>query len=164
MEPPALTRNTEDQSNGGKAVRQNRCGWADGSTQQHTMATTASWQHNTGLPLISSSLRNRRRRPAEIDAPPPPPVPDLIVTGTVTPDCTGNYYQIADHYGAPAYEREDQAWHIWATDVGVWVHFISIVIGDAAPYSWFRQDTDPAAAGNFFWYVGTTGTATAAPP
>ncbi len=69
-------------------------------------------KHVGGMPVISSSLRNRRWRGIELP-PEPPPAFDLIVTGTLTPDATGNYIQITDYNGYPAFARENGNYFIW---------------------------------------------------
>jgi len=63
-------------------------------------------------PLHSRWTRRRRQLPEAPPAPPPPP-PDYIVTGTLTPDATGDYFQDGTYEGQPCYRRTDSAFWIW---------------------------------------------------
>jgi len=64
---------------------------------------------------ISSSFRNRRRRAEDpyTDPTPTPPTCDVIVSGAITPNATGEYYESAPYAGRPTYTRADGAYAIW---------------------------------------------------
>ena len=106
------------------------------------MPTRSSWKHATGLPLTSSSLRNRRARPIPSTGP-PPPAHDLIVTGTLTPDATGVYEEAGIFNGQPYYQRTDSAYFIWV-----------LTFGDPLNYQWLITDT-LGVGGMFYWQKWT---------
>jgi hypothetical protein len=48
-----------------------------------------------------------------IPAPPaPPPIADYHVTGTLTPDATGNYFLVGTHHEKPYYKHENKSFWI----------------------------------------------------
>jgi len=131
------------------------------------MTTTASWKHCTGIPLISSSLRNRRRRPVPTEAPPPPAF-DLVVTGTLTPDATGNYNEAGTYLGQPYYKRTDDAFYIWFRTVGpdpFYAWTISPGVGTERPIYWRKTGMSPNdPPGNYQPQFSAVGVATVAIP
>jgi hypothetical protein len=123
--------------------------------------------HFERKPVLSSSYRNRLARPLEEEEPPPPP-PDYIVTGTLTPDSTGDYFEAGIHNGKPYYEREDSTWFLWyryisMVEVHLW--YISLTLGDPAGTLWMKQtDTFEPPPGSYSPENEATGTATVAEP
>lgn len=121
-------------------------------------------------PMLSSSYRNRlaRQMPEEEEAPPPPPEPDLIVTGTLNPDSTGDYFQAGTHNGQPYYARDDDAWFIWYLYLAMFDKHrwhISDELGDTSRPYW-RRDLDALGPppGSYGAQNGATGLATVAEP
>ncbi len=128
------------------------------------MTTTASWKHNTGLPLISSSLRNRRLRPQPVEEP-SGPTPDKIITGTITPNATGQYFQIADYLGWPCYQSADTLWFISRFELfGPWTYCLTMAPGDYLPATWFRPGYANSPDGDYQPLIGVTGVATVSNP
>ena len=112
-------------------------------------------------PVLSSSYRNRLNRPVEEEAPPPPPEPDYIVTGTLNPDATGNYFEDGTHDGKPTYRRTDSAFWIWYHQPAVsWI--ITTTVGPVDPDGWFHNIS---IEGTYTPFGAATGiaTVTAAP-
>lgn len=121
-------------------------------------------------PILSSSYRNRLRRPVEAEAPPPPPppTPDLIVTGAITPDATGNYFEGGILYGKPWYARDDDAFFIWYRVVAGVIHYwqITTILNSLLPPSWYKSSypTYQPPTGPYIPNAPATGTATVALP
>ncbi len=118
--------------------------------------------------MISSSYRNRLAREAAAAPVPPAPEPDFIVTGTITPDATGNYFDAGVMNGQPYYSRDDLAYHIWYHfQMPPGLHFweIDTVLGGTGPARWYKA-TGPfeSAAGPYLPAGTATGTATVATP
>lgn len=110
--------------------------------------------HRTA-PLESRWTRNRRLLQGPGGSAAPPPV-DYEVTGTLTPDSTGDYYEDGTHNEQPKYKREDGAYFIWyESAMPSWL--ISDTPGDST-VSWLR--IDPAILGEYGFNLGTEGTAT----
>ena len=83
---------------------------------------------------------------------------DYRVTGTLSPDATGDYTQNGTHNGEPAYERDgDGAYWIWSDGGGNW--YISAGKG-ALPSCWYRTGD---IAGEYAPVI-YTGTATVVSP
>lgn len=114
--------------------------------------------------MISSNYRNRLARQTPTPAPAPPPDPDFIVSGTLTPDATGNYFAAGIYEGETYYEREDSAFVLWFqyVDPGpFWIWNISQVLGVELPLWWTKIDFAPALPPGDYVPEGTaTGTAT----
>lgn len=62
----------------------------------------------TGEMVISSSLRNRRRRRG-----PPPPPAARKVTGTLSPDATGDYSFAGNYNNKSYFKHFTKSWYIW---------------------------------------------------
>lgn len=62
----------------------------------------------------------------------PAPVPDFVVTGTLTPDATGNYFDSgATNDGVPVYEDESGTYALWRLTGSAW--FITPVAEVGSP-------------------------------
>lgn len=61
-----------------------------------------------GAMVISSSLRNRRRR-----EPPEPPGTSFIVSGEISPDATGDYVYVSQYNSRAYYKHRTLNWYIW---------------------------------------------------
>jgi hypothetical protein len=123
------------------------------------MTTTASWIHCTGIPLTSSSVRNRRRRPQPTDAPPPPTVPDLIITGDGVPDPNGTYTYQDSTSGYPWWLDLVSTNFITAADAGGGniMHWLMDTHTPGFPHIWMFIDTNPIPIGTFNPYFNATG-------
>lgn len=88
-------------------------------------------------------------------------VPDLVVSGTISPDATGNYFQGADYEGNPTYVRADMAYTVWYGN-GSDRWRLTPAAGDNSLY--WRQATTGLEAlfGNYAVNSNTTGTAVVA--
>ena len=99
-----------------------------------------------------------RRRGLQTSTPPPTPPPayDLLVTGTLSPDVTGNYLEDGTCAGKPQYRREDsQCWIWWYATYSRWI--LSRAPGYLGPH-WYKS-ADPVT-GTYTPFYGATGTAT----
>ncbi len=120
-----------------------------------------------GPTVCSSSLRNRRAREGP-PAPPPPIVHDLIVTGTLGPDATGDYDEAGIFNGQPYYERTDAAYFIWWWPIpsppsSFW--FLTNVLGNPSGTAWAKHGPMiQPVTGLYIPYANTTGDATVAIP
>jgi len=93
--------------------------------------------HHHGLTAVESRWTTRRRFLATLPAPgEPPPAADYIVTGTLTPDATGNYLEDGTYNGRPAYRRADSQFWIWWSPATLW-WFLSPAKGDDST-CWIR--------------------------
>lgn len=94
-------------------------------------------------PLESRWTRNRRLLEGPGGEPPGPPY-DYELTGALTPDATGDYYEDGVHLGFPKYRREDSAYWIWRfPPANVWI--ISI-FPESPGGSWRRYQPDVLGA------------------
>lgn len=91
-------------------------------------------------PVFSGRTRRWRAPPA---APPPPC--DYVVTGDITPDATGDYFQDGTYEGQPCYRRSDSAFWIWFWSYRAW-WYISTTPGTTIP-RWGRMF--PTIAGDY---------------
>ncbi len=118
-------------------------------------------------PIYSKSLINRQARIAP-PAPPPPPAFDLLVSGTLTPDATGNYNEAGIYNGQPYYARTDSAFTIWWYEnpmYGIYIWTISEILGDTFLLRWNMNSTPGnPPTGIYSPSRGATGTATVALP
>ena len=105
-------------------------------------------------PMLSRWTRNRRRLEMPETPPPPPPEPDYVVTGEITPDATGDYYEDGTHDGEPKYRREDSAFWIYYTDA-LGCRVIYATVHDDPPHGFFRYDGFPGDYDGVGDYVGT---------
>jgi len=81
---------------------------------------------------------------------------DYLVSGDLTPDSTGGYWEAGINDGKPYYSRNGD-WHIWWTTAGNrWL--ISQTVGVPGGPSWERLQ--PTIAGTYAPTGGATGTAT----
>lgn len=85
--------------------------------------------------------------------------PSLVtVTGTLTPDATGQYYKSGTYEDVATYTHVNGLYHIWLTDGVFWT--INSEIGNAATA--FRWHTEYDQFGLAYPYGTATGTATVA--
>jgi len=88
---------------------------------------------------------------------PPPPTPDYIVTGELTPDATGNYFEAGVYGGKPYYRRADGTYFIWwSPDEEDWS--ITRELGDVGVDGFWFSTTIPSE--NFAPAWPATGIAT----
>lgn len=68
---------------------------------------------------------------------------DYHVSGVLTPDATGNFFEAGTHDGEPYYRRDDNAWFLWWSDFDhEWV--ISNLLGVYGVDYWNRFDVEIA--------------------
>ncbi len=117
-----------------------------------------------GPAVYSSSLRNRHDR--EAPPAPPPAEPDFIITGTVTPDCTGEYFYAGDYGGIPSYERQDHAYFLWGTFRPPPMNFLLIISTTLTPPTdpWWAKAGSANFNGDYQPQLGATGIATVSLP
>lgn len=119
---------------------------------------------------ISGSYRNRLRREAVAPAPepPPPPPPDYIVTGTLTPDVTGDYNEAGVYNDAAYYSNATENWFIWDYRPaggleGLWV--ITQTVASLTGPFWSIQVRNPGdPTGTYTAHAPANGTAYVAAP
>ncbi len=70
----------------------------------------------------------------------PAPTPYFVLTGAITPDVTGSYFEAGVYDGKPYYKLKDQNWFIW-----YWSG------GEPAQYFWYIT-TEVGAAPGAYWY------------
>ncbi|MCJ7729498.1 MAG: hypothetical protein MUO27_06445, partial [Sedimentisphaerales bacterium] len=69
-----------------------------------------------------------------------------IVTGTLEPDATGNYFYAGERNNKPYYRREDGQFFLWCT--GAW-GYIAKILGDNDSGGWYQANgTYPV--GNYY--------------
>jgi hypothetical protein len=81
--------------------------------------------------------------------------PALRITGTITPDVTGDYYLNGLHLGSPCYRKLDNSAFVFSFDLG-----FSWVIADSMTdmtFSWQRVDSN--VAGDYDPLAGASGIA-----
>ncbi len=85
---------------------------------------------------------------------------NVTVTGTLSPDVTGSYTQIADYNGYPAWKHESLNWWIYRySDAGGgWWCISSFDPPSPSPNRWRRNDA--SAYGDYLPLASVTGTAT----
>ncbi|MFA5163817.1 MAG: hypothetical protein WC441_04870 [Patescibacteria group bacterium] len=84
-------------------------------------------------------------------------LPDYVVTGSLTPDATGNYYYTGIVNGKPYYRRGIDSWFIWRSEVNnTW--WITTTLASISGYRWTRVNTE--IVGSYVAEGGATGTAT----
>lgn len=98
------------------------------------------------MPFRSRHTRSRRRWQHALDNPggtaPPPPAADYIVSGALTPNATGDYFQDGMVNDKPAYRRADsQYWIWWFLEHESWLLSLSPYELD---FYWERNEPDPA--------------------
>ena len=82
--------------------------------------------------------------------------PTVQVTGTLTPDATGQYYNSGTYEDMPAYTHINGIYHIWLADGLLWT--INSEIGNAeTAFLWQTEDDQFGLAAP---YGTATGTAT----
>lgn len=99
-----------------------------------------------GQKTISSSYQ----QPA---APLPPP-PDLIVTGAITPNATGNYFLRGQYDGLNYYSNADNSFYIWCWFGSNWI--FNTTLGTLTTNRWAKPFGPPT--GNYSkvgTYIGT---------
>lgn len=109
-------------------------------------------------PLVSRWTRNRDRMMGPGGE--APPTADYVVTGTLTPDATGNYFETGTYDGQPYYKHEDLDYWIWWYDPSMWI--ISDVLGGESGFYWYK--TAQPITGYYTAGGTATGTATIATP
>jgi hypothetical protein len=62
------------------------------------------------------------------------------VTGSITPNATGNYFYGGTYSGYNYYRREDGAWYIWYNIYGGPNWALSHTLGSQGPYYWYSED------------------------
>ncbi len=115
-------------------------------------------------PIYSKSFINRQAR-----KPPPAPTPaapDFIITGTVTPDCTGDYFYAGDYGGMPSYKRQDSAYSLWGTFRPPPIFFLLLISTTLTPPTdpWWAKGLSPNFLGNYGPQLGAIGIATVSLP
>jgi hypothetical protein len=146
--------------------------WASMSTENK-----AAWQALDGrtanaarLYYLAANTKRARRgeaiaqvvevgSPADVVAPTAAPSPayapltdpdSVTVTGTPSPDCTGNYHYADMHHGKKRYLRDDGCWKIWwSIASNGWV--IQHEACASGSGFWFRADE---LYGDYFAYIG----------
>jgi hypothetical protein len=78
------------------------------------------------------------------------PDPDLVVTGLLDPDATGNYYAYGEYGGQTSYANEAETFFIWHDEIGLWWE-ITEAIGVPGTAGWRR--VVPSVAGDY-WPTG----------
>lgn len=83
---------------------------------------------------------------------------DYNVSGAITPDATGDYFETGTFEGQPYYKHETAEWYIWWwSEYETWA--ISAVLGEKVLLdAWYR--IDPAIAGAYDPAGSHEGTAT----
>ena len=90
-----------------------------------------------------------------------PPSPDLIVSGTQSPDVTGNYLYDGDYASQPSYKHETLALYIWwDNDPNWWM--ITNAKGGAG--GWSFKKSDHPVTGTYAALPIATGTAIVTAP
>ena len=85
-------------------------------------------------------------------------VATYVVTGTLSPDATGNYLYAGTYRGEPYYRREDGAYYIWwYSTSSYWI--ISAAVGVLGTAYWYKTLSE---AGEYTLAGTATGTPTAA--
>ncbi len=113
-------------------------------------------------PNTSGPLRRRVRKKY------PPRPPDLVVTGELTPDVTGNYFETGTYGGQPFYKHVELDWFIWY-DPGmepiIYTWRITQAPGDTTDPTWYKTTAafEPVT-GSYLPLGGTIGTATVTAP
>jgi hypothetical protein len=82
----------------------------------------------------------------------------VTITGTLSPDCTGNYYVNGSYGGYAKYTRADEAYELWQTSATQYV--ISTAAGDPSVHSWVKNSA--GITGSYAAWLSATGTATVA--
>lgn len=90
-----------------------------------------------------------------------PPKPTYKVTGTITPDATGNYWTAGIHEGKPYYKRLDEEWFLWYDGTINW--FISKTVGEFGTSWWYKEFYPETPVGDYEPNGGATGIATVSP-
>jgi len=108
------------------------------------------------IPPLHSRWTHRRRELPKPAPPPPPPPPDYVVTGTLTPDATGEYFHDGEHNDHPLYRRADSAFWIYWCSLAHWWRIADHV--DAITDKWMKIGS--GITGPYLPYGAVTGTAT----
>ena len=88
--------------------------------------------------------------------------PDLIVTGSIVPDATGNYFEDGTYGGKAAYRNADSSfWIWWSTSFNYW--FLTNAKGDKTNW-WIRDTVGDPVTGTYQNAPGAQGIATVAAP
>jgi hypothetical protein len=66
-----------------------------------------------------------------------PPMTSYDVTGTLSPDETGNFVQEGTYGGQNYYRHLTKDWYLWWNELGAWM--ISHVMGEAGTSYWYRE-------------------------
>jgi hypothetical protein len=77
----------------------------------------------------------------------PPLVPDLNVTGTLSPDATCNYFEAGIYNEAPYYKRSRGGFYIWQAVLPN-LHYIGSILGDLSGPYWSKIGTGFAGSYN----------------
>lgn len=85
-----------------------------------------------------------------------PALADYCITGELTPDSTGDYYEMGIYSGYPYYRKLVSAWFIWTFNNGVW--FISAELGNNDDLRW--EKNSPGVVGTYQPVSGAVGQAT----
>ncbi len=93
---------------------------------------------------------------------------DLIVSGTLTPDVTGNYKEHGIEEGQPTYKKINELWFIWLDEIipgGPYYWTINPRVGVPIPPYWekFSVSFEPPT-GIYVARSGAFGTATVSLP
>lgn len=81
-----------------------------------------------------------RGKSAKSDKQPTAEQPSYTVTGTLTPNATGNYYRRGMLNGKRWYRRTDKAFYIWWSDANRWI--LSTENGEDAGARWWHVDPE----------------------
>lgn len=112
--------------------------------------------------LHGTAVLEWRARTA-IMGPPTPPPPDKVVTGTISPDATGDYYADGDYCGQTSYKNGGSTYYVWFDGYMTFQWYISTGKGYGAPPDGWTSGSGPngdyTAVGETY-----TGTATVANP
>ena len=88
--------------------------------------------------------------------------PDLIVTGTLDPDATGDYFEDGVYAGYTKYSREDDAYALWTISYPPVISHISVTAGTEGDAFFYKLTEGITGA---YIAVGTaTGTPTVSTP
>ena len=112
------------------------------------------------MPLRSRWTAARQAGRPTAGTEPPPPPPDYLVTGTLNPNVSGQYFFWTSFGGKPAYLKLPPVGFLWYNSL-ISRYTISLAPGFST-WCWIR--TAPGILGDYAPTAGYTGTATVSTP